>query len=71
MDTEQINAPGVYNHHCFYWNTKLTDKEMDAINEFLESMTPAQRTLIEKLKSDVYSEGYADGYGEGGMGDNL
>jgi hypothetical protein len=69
--TEQVNAPGVYKHHCFYWNSSLTKEEMDAIHNFLVSMTPEQRELIEKLTSDSRREGYEDGYGEGGMGDSL
>jgi len=39
-------------HHCFHWDTRLSDERMEEIEAFLASLTDEQMKMIEDIRAD-------------------
>ncbi len=48
----------------FFWDTSLTNPQMDEICAWLATLTPQQKMYIQKLRDDAISDWHFDHCGE-------
>ena len=48
--------PSVTKNHSFFWDTKLTEERMWEISDWLGSLTPEQRKLLDDMLADMREE---------------